>query len=116
LRPDFTHALPPVAAGSYVDPKTVWCTVEDVQFLGTPQQKQLRALPPCNPDGEPSGVACWALLGDPTCTCQGAPDCPGARMLICRNGFRPQDVARPCPQGTVEDEVTAVVRCVTTVQ
>jgi hypothetical protein len=117
--PGFTTALPTVAAGTYVDPTTVSCTVEDVQFIGTPQQKQLRSLPPCNRSGEPASVQCWAMVGDPMCSCDpGIDPCPEAKVLVCRNGFNPGDPAKPCPDGstTVEDGVTAVVNCATLAQ
>jgi hypothetical protein len=104
--PDFTMPVT-VSPGQVVDPNTVSCTVDDVQYIGTPMQKDLRTLPPCNTGGQSSG-ACWALIGDAMCGAS------GAKVLVCRNGFNPSDTAMPCPMGgTVEDGVTAVINCAT---
>ncbi len=105
--PDFKQPIATPADGAVVDPKAVSCTVEDVQDLGTPQQKELRTLPSCNPMGQPSG-ACWALVGDGQCKVS------GTKLAVCRNGFDPTNAMKPCPDGgTVEPDVTAVVHCAT---
>jgi hypothetical protein len=105
--PDFTQPEPKPAAGQVVNPADISCTVEDVQYSGTPMQKTLRSLPPCNPAGQPSG-ACWALIGDDSCSLS------GARIAVCRNGFVPSNPMSPCPMGgSLEDGVTAVVSCAT---
>jgi hypothetical protein len=105
--PDFTAAIPTPTNGMVVDPTTVSCTVDDVQYIGTPMQKDLRTLPPCATGGQATG-ACWALIGDDKCMPS------GAKVTVCRNGFDPTNAAMPCPMGgTVEDGVTAVINCAT---
>jgi len=105
--PDFTHEIAHPAAGMVVDPSQLLCTVEDVQYPGTPRQKQLGVLPPCQPGGQPLG-SCWAVFGDPTCAQS------GVRIAVCRNGFDPSHPDQICPQGPVSppDGDVAVVRCV----
>src|SRR5262249_33770106 len=87
--PAFTDPVN-VPAGSVVDPNTVSCTVDDVQYIGTPMQKTLRTIQPCNPMGQSSG-ACWALVGDGMCNVS------GAKVVVCRNGFAPSNLMMPCP-------------------
>ena len=106
--PDYTQ--PVIATDQqFLAPTDIECTVEDIQYIGTPMQKTLRALPPCNLSGQASG-ACWAVVGD-------SMHCPAdsqARVVVCRNGFDPSHPLDPCPMGgTVEDEVTASVTCST---
>ena len=81
------------------------CSFTIVQNIGTAQQRELLALPTCNPNGQ-SG-ACGALLPD-TVYCQSS----GTRYLVCWNGFDPL-AARPCPDGSnvPPDNATAVVEC-----
>jgi hypothetical protein len=107
--PDYTKAV--IAADkTFLSPSDIECTVEDIQYIGTPQQKTLRALPPCNLGGQASG-ACWAVVGDSAHCTQDS----HARVVVCRNGFDPSNPAQPCPMGgpALEDEVTASVTCST---
>jgi hypothetical protein len=108
LAPDFTMPVPAIAPGSVVDPATVSCTVDDVQYIGTPMQKTLRTIQPCAQGGQQSG-ACWALVGDAMCNVS------GAKVVVCRNGFNPSNAMMPCPDGpnAAEDGVTAVINCAT---
>ena len=106
---NYTAPIPTPQNGVVVDPNSVSCTVEDVQYAGTPQQKQLGVLKPCNPAGEPAGVQCWALIGDSMCSIS------SAKVVVCRNGFDPRNLAtKPCPDGgTIPDGDTAVIHCAT---
>jgi hypothetical protein len=105
---NYTQALATPADGAVVDPTKVSCTVEDIQYQGTPMQTPGTVLRPCNPQGEPAGTTCWALLGDAMCSVS------GAKVVVCRNGFDPTNTAKPCPDGgTVPDGDTAIVHCAT---
>jgi hypothetical protein len=106
---NFTMPLSPLPAnGAVVDPNTVDCSVEDVQYIGSSRQMSAGKLSPCNTAGQASG-ACWALVGDTMCTAS------GAKVVVCRNGYNPSDAMKPCPDGPnmAPDGDTAVIHCAT---
>jgi hypothetical protein len=79
------------------------CSVEEVQYMASPQQKALGVVPACNPAGQASGV-CYVLTDDASCTGS------GQRIDVCRNGYDP---ARGCVAGPnlAPDSTTLVVQC-----
>jgi hypothetical protein len=62
------------------------CTFTRVQFWGTPMQQQIGVFPPCKPDGQ--ATICATLVADASCPIS------GTKVLLCYDGFDPNDLTR----------------------
>jgi hypothetical protein len=102
--------IAPPAIGQILSPHEYDCSVEDIQNIGTPQQRSAGKLQPCDPMGQPSG-ACFALIGTDAASCPRS----NVKVFVCRNGFDPNDPLTYCPEGSnvAPDNDTAVISCAT---
>jgi hypothetical protein len=63
------------------------CTVTRLQYAGTPMQQEIGTMPPCNPQGQATGI-CAALIPDAACPVS------GTKVALCYDGFDPNDWSR----------------------